>query len=134
MAGERDGMDPDEPSGDGREFRRMLDSLGHEGFRRIIEHLTEKIQANPGDAESLFLRGLAYGELGEHRRAVEDFGRAIALEPANVEALRQRATLYRDLGEPDKAVRDYDEIIRLEPNDPSVGEERELAVKESERR
>ena len=63
---------------------------------------------------------------------MEDFGRAIALDPENVESRRKRAALYRDLGEPDRAVRDYDEIIRLEPNDPSVREERELAVAESE--
>ena len=63
---------------------------------------------------------------------MEDFGRAIALDPDNVESLRKRAIIYRELGEPERAVRDYDEIIRLEPNDPSVREERELAVAEAE--
>ena len=63
---------------------------------------------------------------------MEDFGQAIALDPENVEALRHRATLYRELGEPDKTVRDYDEIIRLEPGDPSVREQRRLALEQAE--
>ena len=61
---------------------------------------------------------------------MEDLGRAIALEPANVEARRQRAVLYRGLGEPDQAVRDYDEILRRFPGNPSIGEQRRLALEQ----
>ena len=74
----------------------------------------------------------ALAELGQPRRAVEDFGRCIALDRGNVEALRNRAMLYCELGEPDKAIPDYDEIIRLDPDDPSVREERRLAVGQAE--
>ena len=52
----------------------------------MIQRLTERIEENPRDAESLHLRGLLYGQLGEHRRAAEDYGRVIALDPDDAEA------------------------------------------------
>ena len=61
MAEERDGMDPQEPSEEYREFRRVINSAGREDLRRLVERLTEKIEANPGDTESLFLRGFTHG-------------------------------------------------------------------------
>ena len=78
MAEEHDGMDLNEPPEDEREFRRMMDSLGHEDLRRMIEGLTEKIRANPGDTEARFLRrflrGLTYAGTGRApHRAVADY-------------------------------------------------------------
>ena len=55
-------------------FRRMMDGMGREDLLRMIQHLTERIEADPRDAEALSARGLAYGELGEHRLAAEDYG------------------------------------------------------------
>ena len=71
MAEEHDGMDQGNPSEEYREFRRMMDSAGREDIRRLIEHLTGRIEANHSDAEALSVRGLAYSELGDHRRAAE---------------------------------------------------------------
>ena len=51
MAGEYGGMDQGEPSGDYREFRRMMDAAGSEGRRRMIERLTEQVRVNPHDAD-----------------------------------------------------------------------------------
>ena len=55
-------------------FRKMMDGMGREGILRMVEHLTERIEANPRDTEALGARGLAYSELGEHRLAAEDYG------------------------------------------------------------
>ena len=79
-----------------------------------------------------YMRGCARVDAGETEMAIEDFSRAIALDPENVESLRNRALLYCELGEPDRAVRDYDAIIRLEPEDPTVREERQLALEQAE--
>ena len=57
-------------------FRKMMDGMGRDGLRRMVEHLTERIEANPRDTDALSARGLAYGELGEHRLAAEDNGTA----------------------------------------------------------
>ena len=71
MAGENEGMDRGDPSEDGREFHRMMDALGREGINLMIGRLSEKVDANPQDTESLSLRGLLHSQLGEHRRAAE---------------------------------------------------------------
>ena len=57
MTGEHDGMSQGKPSEDYLEFRRMMDSVGHEGVLRMIEHLTAEIEANPHDTEALAARG-----------------------------------------------------------------------------
>ena len=97
MTGEHDGIDPEERSEDYRMFRRLMDGLGHEGLRQMIEHLTEAIEANPHDTEVLSARGLVYGELGDHRRAAEDYGSVIALDPDNAGAYLDRARTYSEL-------------------------------------
>ena len=92
MNEEHDGMDQGKPSEEEYErFRRMMDGVGREGLRRMVEQLTERIDANPRDAEALSARGLAYAELGEHRLAAEDYGRVIALDPGNAGAHLGRA-------------------------------------------
>ena len=80
-------------------FRRMMDGMGREGILRMVEHLTERIEANPRDTEALGARGLAYGELGEHRLAAEDYGGVIALDPGNAGAHLDRARAYGRLEE-----------------------------------
>ena len=116
MAEERDGMDQDEPREEYLEFRRMMNSAGREDLRRMVERLAEKIEADPGDTGSLFLRGLTHGELGEHRLAAEDYGRVIALDPANAEARYNRGLVYRDLGELEQALAAFGAAVELEPN------------------
>ena len=115
MTGEHDGMDQGNPSEHYREFRRMMDGVGREGLLQMIRRLTEEIGANPGDTEALAARGLAYGELGDHRRAAEDNGSIIALDPDNAGAYFDRARAYSELGELRAAVEDYDTAIRLAP-------------------
>ena len=69
MNEEHDGTNQGKPSEEEyQRFRRMLDGVGREGILRMVEHLTERIEANPRDTEALAARGLAYSELGEHRR------------------------------------------------------------------
>ncbi len=65
----------------------------------MVEHLTERIEANPLDTEALAARGLAYSELGEHRLAAADNGSVIALDPDNASAYFGRARAYAAMGE-----------------------------------
>ena len=87
-------MDQGKPSEDYLKFRRVMDSVGREGLRRMIEHLTEEIRSNPHDTEALAARGLAYSELGDLRRAAEDNGSIIALDPDNAGAYFDRAPKF----------------------------------------
>ena len=99
MAGEHDRTDRENRSEEYLKFRRMMDGAGREGILRMVEHLTARIEANPGDAEALAARGLAYAELGEHRLAAEDSGRFIALDPGNAGAHLDRARAYSAMEE-----------------------------------
>ena len=115
MTWEDEGLEPGESPEDRREFWRMLDALGREGIRRMIEQLTGEIEANPQDTGSRYTRGLLYNELGEHRRAAADYGRIIDLDPGNANAYHGRARARSEMGERRLAVEDYDAAIRLAP-------------------
>ena len=58
MNEEHDGTNQGKPSEEEyQRFRRMLDGVGREGLGRMVEHLTERIEANPRDTEALAARG-----------------------------------------------------------------------------
>ena len=118
MNEEHDGMDQGKPSEEEyQRFRGMMDGMSREDIHRMVEHLTERIGANPRNIEALSARGLAYGELGDHRLAAEDYGRVIALDPGNAGAHLDRARAYSAMEEHRLAVEDYDAAIRLAPGD-----------------
>ena len=118
MNEEHDGTDQGKPSEEEyQRFRRMIDGVGREGLQRMVEHLTERIEANPRDTKALGARGLAYAELGGHSLAAEDNGRIIALDPGNAGAHLARARAYSAMEEHRLAVEDYDAAIRLAPGD-----------------
>ena len=95
MNEEHDGTDQGNPSEEEyQRLRKMMDGMDREDIRRMVEQLTERIEADPRDIEALAARGLAYGELGEHRLAAEDYGRIIALDPGNAGAHLDRARAY----------------------------------------
>ena len=118
MNEEHDGTDQGNPlEEEYQRFRKMMDGMGREDLHRMVEGLTKRIEANPRDAEAMSARGLAYGELGEHRLAAEDYGGVIALDPHNAGAHLDRARAYARLEEHRLAVEDYAAAIRLAPGD-----------------
>lgn len=81
MAEERGEMEPERPSRDSGEFRRMIDGPSREELLRLVARLSADIQQNPGETGVLAAKGWLYGELGDHLRSAEDHGRIIELEP-----------------------------------------------------
>ena len=128
MAEERDGMNPEEPSDEYREFRRMMNSADRQDLRRMVERLAEKIKANPGDTESLFLRGLVYRDLGELEQALADFSAAIELEENYGLARHARGITNLNLGEFQGALRDFDAVIGLDPDNAAAQRGRGVAL------
>ncbi len=131
MDWEHGGMELGEPSGDNREFRRMMDAVGGEGLRQIIEHLTGKIEADPDDTESLALRGLAYGELGDHLGAAQDYYDAIRLAPGDAVAHYSRGACKAQLGNLAEAASDFEVAIILSPDDADAYYDRGLTYGET---
>ena len=57
MNEEHDGTDQRKPSEEEyQRFHKMMDGMGREGLLQMIEHLTERIEANPRDTEALETR------------------------------------------------------------------------------
>jgi tetratricopeptide (TPR) repeat protein len=51
-----------------------------------LEALTERIEANPADADARFKRGAVCQGLGHHTEAYADLGQCIRLQPENARA------------------------------------------------
>src|SRR5262249_1823477 len=55
-----------------------------------IKNLTDKISANPDDANALYRRGQVYASKGAYSLAIKDFDDTVRLNPKDVEALNNR--------------------------------------------
>jgi Caspase domain/Tetratricopeptide repeat len=81
-----------------------------------IKSLTEKLDANPDDANALYRRGQVYASKGAYGLAIKDFDNTIRLNPKDVEALNNRCWARAVIGDLQAALKDCNEALRLRPN------------------
>ena len=81
-----------------------------------IKCLTEKLDANPDDANALYRRGQVYASKGAYSLAIKDFDNTVRLNPKDVEALNNRCWARAVIGDLQAALRDCNEALRLRPN------------------
>jgi Tfp pilus assembly protein PilF len=81
-----------------------------------IKSLTEKLDANPDDANALYRRGQVYASKGAYSLAIKDFDNSIRLNPKDVEALNNRCWARAVIGDLQAALKDCNEALRLRPN------------------
>lgn len=81
-----------------------------------IKSLTEKLDANPDDANALYRRGQVYASKGAYSLAIKDFDNTIRLNPKDVEALNNRCWAKAVVGDLQTALKDCNEALRLRPN------------------
>ena len=81
-----------------------------------IKSLTEKLDANPDDANALYRRGQVYASKGAYSLAIKDFDNTIRLNPKDVEALNNRCWAKAVIGDLQTALKDCNEALRLRPN------------------
>jgi tetratricopeptide (TPR) repeat protein len=79
--------------------------------------LDQAIRQEPGKAEALVRRGVAYLERRDFQRAIADFDRAIKLSPRHAAAIASRAAAYRGMGDLERALQDYELLSRINPKD-----------------
>ncbi len=77
-------------------------------WRQAVTELTEALKADPRDARTYYLRGLAYRQLRDVSLAQTDLTKALELDPALSGAFYQRALARRELGDPLGALDDLD--------------------------
>ena len=61
-----------------------------------------------------WMRGVTYGELGQHQRGIEDLDKIIQLYPYSSLAYEARGLAYRELGEDAKADADRAKACSLD--------------------
>lgn len=86
------------------------------GQENNIESLTEIIAKNPRDANTLNLRGTAYGQIGDYRKAMADFNDALKIKPDFPQAYANRALVFVRIKKLPRAIADYDRAIRINPD------------------
>ena len=77
----------------------------------IDEHLTQVIEQNPNDVQSVFDRGLAYYHRAKYNDAIADFTKAIVWDPHFILALFKRGAAYYHIGDYENAIIDLNQVI-----------------------
>lgn len=100
-----------------------------------IKHCTAAIDARKANNELLaqwyVLRGMRWGEKGDHDRAIADHSAALKLDPKVRLANYYRGKAHSQKGEFDLAIADFDAAAKMRDDDPVVYHARgvELALK-----
>ena len=81
-----------------------------------IKSLTDKLDANPDDANALYRRGQVYASKGAYALAIKDFDNSLRLNPKDVEAYNNRCWARTVIGDLQAALKDCNEALRLRPN------------------
>ena len=78
--------------------------------------LNRVLKDEPGNALTLYNRGLISAQLGAYEDALSDMDRVLNINPENVLAYFNRASIFIELGMYQDAVEDYDKAIELYPD------------------
>jgi tetratricopeptide (TPR) repeat protein len=77
--------------------------------------LTQRLRANPDDAEAYYLRGIVYGQLVEPLKAIDDFDAALRLGHETADTYYNRGMALVHTQQHYLAVEDFTDAIRLQP-------------------
>ena len=81
-----------------------------------MNDLNRVLRDEPGNALTLYNRGLISAQLGAYEDALEDMDRVLNINPDNVLAIFNRASIFIELGQYQNALEDYDRAIELYPD------------------
>ena len=81
-----------------------------------MSDLNRVLRDEPGNALTLYNRGLIMAQLGDYEGALEDLDRVLNINPDNVLAHFNRASVLIELGMYRDALEDYDRAIELYPD------------------
>ena len=113
--------------GDGRSYtliRMRFARLNRQQgiFDNTIKNLTQRLEANPNDAQTLLDRGWAYHCIFERETAIADYTKAIKLKPDFILAYFRRGMAYStSTGDNDNAIADFTQVIQLDADNAYPG-------------
>jgi tetratricopeptide (TPR) repeat protein len=76
---------------------------------------TERIRADPNDAQSYQMRAIVWEEKREYDLALKDYNEGIRLAPGDADSWINRAVLWDLKKEYDRSIKDLNEALRLNP-------------------
>ena len=88
-------------------------------YEKAVEAYTEYLRMQPRDIKSIYNRGRAYEELGQHEEALTDFRRVIKEDPLNVNGHLSIANdYYYRLKDYENTIFFADKTLGLDENNP----------------
>jgi tetratricopeptide (TPR) repeat protein len=81
-----------------------------------MDDLNRVLEDEPGNALTLYNRGLISAQLGAYEDALSDMDRVLNINPDNVLAYFNRASIFIEMGMYKDALEDYDRAIELYPD------------------
>jgi tetratricopeptide (TPR) repeat protein len=80
-----------------------------------VDELSERIAANPQDADAFYKRGMFYAKDGDFTLAIKDFDEALRLRPKDAATLNNRCWARAMISDLQKALADCSEAIQIRP-------------------
>jgi len=104
-------------------FNRGQAALASSHANQALEDFEAILKLDPGDAETLFARAIAYRHLKQFEKSLADFDRLVEqnYQPA-AKVYYQRSLVYYQLGDKQKTLSDLRLARRLDPNDRVISE------------
>jgi tetratricopeptide (TPR) repeat protein len=103
---------------DGDAFsRRAAASAAREDYAAAIADYTRAIALDPGNAQSLYDRGMAHWRNGDEAAARADFSAALKLDPNDAAALMAQGETRLDDKDASGAAADFAAAVRIAPDD-----------------
>lgn len=83
--------------------------------QQALEVADSAVANDPKNPRAVFVRGLFYEALNDHRRAIDDFDRTLKLNPRHADAYDHRGSEAFKLGRIDDSIADFDRAIEIDP-------------------
>jgi tetratricopeptide (TPR) repeat protein len=88
-----------------------------ERFDEALALLENAIQADRGNADAYYLRGVAYENLQRFDQALEAYSQCLRIQPDHTEAFNNRGVVHGRMGNLDLAAGDLARAVELNPDD-----------------
>lgn len=95
---------------------RLLLLLGRS--KEALQTAGEAVQAAPGNADAIYLRGTVHMAMRTFRHAEADFRQALVIQPEHLATMNDLAVLLMEIGESAEARQLLEQVLELNPNDP----------------
>lgn len=99
-----------------------------------IDSYDRGIQVNPGDASLWSNKGIALRSMGRIKEAIDAYDRALQINPRDAGVWSNKGVVLGSMGLLKEAIECYDQALSIDPGRRLAAKNRQIAVKELERR